>query len=175
MLCLSMATTETRKERLMILTEGDRACMRLVIEKTQAAIESGNWPFGACIARAGQPLAVAHNLVLETLDPMAHAEIVAIRQACAQLGSTDLTGCDIYTSSAPCPMCFSAIYWSGIRRIVYGAHAADYGVLGFEEFAVPPEIMAEIGGIPMEIEAGFMRDENRALFDHYLSKYGKAF
>jgi len=159
----------------MSFSEQDRICMQLVIDKTRAGVEKGNWPFGACIAMYGQPIVVTYNIVLETHDPSAHAEVNAIRQACKQLNTIDLSGYEIYTSCAPCPMCFSAIYWSGIRRIIYGAFPEDYSVLGFISFIVHPEKMAEISHVKLEIKGGLLREENQALFDLYYAKYGKVY
>jgi len=156
----------------MPISEQDHHCMQLVIQKTREGVEKGNWPFGTCIAREGQPVFVAHNIVLETYDPSAHAEVVAIRQACTLLKTIDLSGHTIYTSCAPCPMCFSAIVWSGIRKIIYAAFPEDYSQLGFTSFIVHPEKMVEISQVKMEIEGGLMRKESQELFDLYYTKYG---
>jgi len=159
----------------MAFTEQDQTCMQLVIDKTREGIEKGNWPFGAGIIHNGKPVVVAHNIVLDTHDPTAHAEVNAIRQVCAQLKTIDLSGYEIYTSCAPCPMCFSAIVWSGIRRIIYSAFPEDYSILGFTSFIVHPEKMAEISKVSIEIEGGLMRKESQALFDLYYKKYGKVY
>ena len=134
-----------RRELFMTTEANDRRCMELVIAKTREGIAAGCWPYAACIARDGKPLIVEHNLVLPTNDPTAHGEVVAIRAACRLLGTIDLKGYDIYTNAAPCPMCFTAIYWAGIRRIVYGALPEDSRILGFGDFIIPPEKMARIG------------------------------
>lgn len=159
---------------MISITDKDKAFMRLVIAKTREGIEEGNWPFGACIVQDDELVAIAHNVVLKSNDPSAHAEITAIRAACQHLNTIDLSHCTIYINCAPCPMCFSAIYWSGIRRIVYGAYTEDYGVLGFTKFAIPPEDMVKFSGIDIEIESGCMREANQKLFDRYLTLYGKA-
>ncbi len=159
----------------MSFTASDERMMVQVIAVARQGIEAGNWPFGACVARNGEPLTFAHNRVVADRDPTAHAEILAIRLACQSLGTHDLSGCEIVSSCAPCPMCFSAIYWSGIRRVVYGVYPEDYLKLGFTSFIIPPEKMAETGKVEMTMEGGLLRAENQALFDLYYAKYGKIY
>ena len=88
-------------------------------------------PFGAVIAKDGKVLSTGVNRVTGTNDPTAHAEVVAIREACKVLGSFRLDGCDVYTSCEPCPMCLAAIYWSHCSTIYYGNSAADAARIGF--------------------------------------------
>ena len=157
----------------MDFSESDLRIMQQVIEITRQGIEKGNWPFGASVVKDGELFTIAHNRVVQAKDPTAHAEANAIRLACEKLGTFDLSGCEIVASCAPCPMCFSAIYWSGIRRVVYGAYPPDYALLGFTSFLITPERMAETGKVEMLLEGGLLRDENRALFELYYQKYGK--
>src|SRR5882762_3176133 len=88
-------------------------------------------PFGAVIVKAGQIIGRGCNQVTSTNDPTAHAEIVAIRDACQELGSFRLDGCEIYASCEPCPMCLSAIYWARLGKIFYGATRKDAAAAGF--------------------------------------------
>ena len=97
-------------------------------------------PFGAVIARDGKIVAEGFNQVTSTNDPTAHAEIVAIRRACQALETFDLTGCDIYTSCEPCPMCLSAIYWARIGRIFYANDREDAAKIGFRDDLLYREI-----------------------------------
>jgi tRNA(Arg) A34 adenosine deaminase TadA len=90
-------------------------------------------PFGAVIVMDGQVLATGVNKVTVLNDPTAHAEVVAIREACKKLGTFRLKECDVYTSSEPCPMCLAAIYWSHCRAIYYGNSAADAAKIGFDD------------------------------------------
>ena len=91
-------------------------------------------PFGAVIAdKEGNIVAKGNNMVLQNNDPTAHAEIVAIRDACKNLGTFDLTGCEIYTSCYPCPMCLSAIIWSNIKMVYYGNTKEDAEKIGFRD------------------------------------------
>ena len=102
-------------------------------------------PFGAVIVRDGKVIAEGFNRVTSDNDPTAHAEVTAIRAACAALGTFSLAGCDIYTSCEPCPMCLAAIYWARIDRIFYANTRADAARIGFDddhiyrEIALPPE------------------------------------
>jgi tRNA(Arg) A34 adenosine deaminase TadA len=97
-------------------------------------------PFGAVIVKDGRVMAEGTNLVTATFDPTAHAEIVAIREACRKLGHFQLTGCDLYTSCEPCPMCLGAIYWARPARVFYGASAADAAAAGFDDAFIHDEL-----------------------------------
>jgi tRNA(Arg) A34 adenosine deaminase TadA len=99
----------------------------------QGMRENAGGPFGAVIARNGQILASAWNEVLVSKDPTAHAEIVAIRRACATLGQFSLEGCQIYSSSEPCPMCLAAIFWARLRSIHYAGTRDDAAAVGFDD------------------------------------------
>ncbi len=90
-------------------------------------------PFGAVIVRDGEVVARAHNLVLKTNDPTAHAEIVAIRRAAAKLKRFDLSDCEVYSVAEPCPMCLGAIAWAGIRKVTYGCTRKDAEKIGFRD------------------------------------------
>jgi tRNA(Arg) A34 adenosine deaminase TadA len=90
-------------------------------------------PFGAVIVKDGKVISVGVNRVTTTNDPTAHAEVVAIREACRALGTFRLEGCDVYTSCEPCPMCLAALYWSHCRAIYFGNSAADAARIGFDD------------------------------------------
>lgn len=90
-------------------------------------------PFGAVVARNGEIISRGHNQVLQTNDPTAHAEVVAIRKACAKLGRFSLHDCVLYSSCDPCPMCFSAIHWAKIPRCVYSGSPDDAAAVGFDD------------------------------------------
>ena len=148
----------------------DEEFMRLAIEKARDGVRGGQTPFGACIVRDGQVVACEHNEVWASGDITAHAEMVAIRRACEVLGTIDLSGCVIYSSCEPCPMCFSACHWARIGRIVYGAAISDAREAGFSELSISNEQMAKLGGSGLEIVAGCMAAEARELFDLWLSQ-----
>ena len=97
-------------------------------------------PFGAVVVRAGEIIAEGVNRVTSTNDPTAHAEVVAIREACRKLQLFELKGCEIYASSEPCPMCFGAIYWARLDRVYFGNTAADASKAGFDDSLVYLEI-----------------------------------
>ena len=108
--------------------------MQLALEAARKGMESNmGGPFGAVIVRGGEVIAVAHNEVLGTNDPTAHAEIVAIRRATAKLGRFDISDCEIYSTCEPCPMCLSAIHWAGIRKLYFGADRHDAARGGFDD------------------------------------------
>ena len=90
-------------------------------------------PFGACIVKDGKIIGKGINRVLKDNDPTAHAEIIAIRNACKHIGSYDLSGCELYTSCYPCPMCLSAIIWANIKTIYYGNSKEDAADIGFRD------------------------------------------
>ncbi len=93
-------------------------------------------PFGAVIVKEGHIVAEGVNRVTATNDPTAHAEVVAIREACAKLGFFELKDCELYTSCEPCPMCLGAIYWARLSRIYFGNIAADASKIGFDDSAI---------------------------------------
>jgi guanine deaminase len=97
-------------------------------------------PFGAVVVKDGTIIAEAANNVTGTNDPTAHAEILAIREACRKLGAFELTGCEIYSSCEPCPMCLGAIYWARPDRVYYGNTAADAARAGFDDSFIYDEI-----------------------------------
>ena len=90
-------------------------------------------PFGACIVKEGRVVGVGSNNVISTNDPTAHAEIVAIRDACKNLATYDLSGCEIYATCYPCPMCLSSIIWSNIKKVYYGNTKEDAANIGFRD------------------------------------------
>jgi tRNA(Arg) A34 adenosine deaminase TadA len=142
----------------------DAYYMAHAIAKAREGIERGQTPFGACIVRDGAILALEHNAVWAELDITAHAEIRAIRRACRKLGTIDLSGTVIYSTCEPCPMCFSAIHWAKIDKIVFGARIADAKALGFSELEVSNETLKRLGPSPVEIRGDYRREECLELF-----------
>ena len=90
-------------------------------------------PFGACIVKDGKIIGKGSNHVLEKKDPTAHAEIMAIREACKNINSYDLSGCELYTTCYPCPMCLSATIWANIKKVYYGNLREDAAKIGFRD------------------------------------------
>jgi guanine deaminase len=97
-------------------------------------------PFGAVVVRAGEIIAEAANSVTACNDPTAHAEILAIREACAKLQRFELRGCELYASCEPCPMCLSAIYWARPERVYYASTTEDAAKIGFDDALIYREI-----------------------------------
>ena len=115
-------------------------------------------PFGACIVRKGEIISLGHNTVLAEHDPTCHAEINAIRAASKRLGTHDLSGCDIYSTTEPCPMCFSAIHWANIGNIYYGTNIADVQRIGFNELTISNTQMKKIGQSHVAIHVDVERE-----------------
>lgn len=103
-------------------------------------IESGGGPFGAVVVHAGNIIGEGWNRVTTDLDPTAHAEMVAIRNACRALGRFELRGSLLYTSSEPCPMCLAAIYWARLDGVVYAGSIQDAAVAGFDDVLIGEEL-----------------------------------
>lgn len=105
----------------------------MAIAASNDSVESGSSPFGAVIVKDNNVISVAHNTVVPDSDPTAHAEINAIRMACKKLNTFDLTGCVLYTSCYPCPMCLAAIKWANITVVYYAANKQDADNIGFRD------------------------------------------
>ena len=108
--------------------------MRLAVEEARKGIRAGHGgPFGSVIVRDGEIIASGHNMVVANNDPTCHGEIAAIRTACEKLNTYDLSGCEIYTTGEPCPMCLGACLWANIGKIYYGGTSMDIDALGFRD------------------------------------------
>ena len=114
--------------------------MREAIRLASANVENGGGPFGAVIARGGEIIATGVNRVTANCDPTAHAEVSAIRAAAQKLGTFNLSGCEIYSSCEPCPMCLGAIYWARLDRLFYGNTKADAARIGFDDAFIYKEL-----------------------------------
>jgi guanine deaminase len=129
-------------------------------------------PFGAVVVKEKEVIAEGANRVTSTNDPTAHAEVLAIRAACAKLRVFELHGCEIYTSCEPCPMCLGAIYWARLSRIYFAGAAADASRIGFDDSLIYREIAQPYGqrAIPM---VQMMREEALAVFRAWEEKPNK--
>lgn len=143
-------------------------------EAAQGSAAGDGGPFGAVVVDAdGQILAAAHNHVLSDNDPTAHAEIMAIRAACAKIGSHNLQGCTLYTSCEPCPMCLAAVIWANIGRVVYGCTRDDAAAIGFrDEFIY--DFLAGRGEAPLEM-LELDREACRQVFAAYQRQAGQLY
>ena len=122
------------------LTQADREFMQQAIELSKENVLNGGGPFGAVIVRDGEVIATGTNRVTANNDPTAHAEVNAIRSACAKERTFKLKGCTCYTSCEPCPMCLAALYWAGVERIFYGNTKDDAKAINFDDSFIYDEI-----------------------------------
>lgn len=124
--------------------------MMKAIELSMNSVANGGGPFGAVVVKDGKIVAEGSNCVTLNNDPTAHAEVTTIRKACTALNTFDLSGCEIYTSCEPCPMCLSAIYWARIERIYYGCDKVDAKNIGFDDSFIYEqiELKPELRSIP---------------------------
>ncbi|WP_069660715.1 nucleoside deaminase [Arcticibacter eurypsychrophilus] len=147
--------------------------MRMAISYSRSNIlESLGGPFGAVIVKDNSIIAASQNLVLSTNDPTAHAEISAIRKACQLLKTYDLSGCIIYTSCEPCPMCLGAIYWARLAKIYYANTKHDAAVIGFDDHFIYEELelVKEQRQLPSE---QILEDEAKVVFDLWVQSEKK--
>ncbi len=108
--------------------------MQIAIEEAKAGIHGGEGgPFGCVIVKDEQIIGRGHNQVVKNQDPTCHGEMMAIHDACRNLGSFDLSGCELYTTGQPCPMCLGAIFWANIRKVYYGCNVQDTAEIGFRD------------------------------------------
>ena len=142
--------------------------MQAAIEQARQSIADGQTPFGAVVVRGGELIAGGHNEVWHRTDPTAHAEVVAIQRAAATLKTIDLSGCEMYTTCEPCPMCAAAIHWSRLDAVYYGATIADADGAGFNELTLPAAELYRQGGSGVRIISGVLQAECAALFDAWL-------
>jgi len=132
--------------------------MKIAVNSALAGIQKREGgPFGACIVKNGKVIASAHNQVLKNQDSTCHAEVQAIRIASKKLKSFDLSACEIYSTTEPCPMCFSAIHWARLSKIYYGTSIADVAKRGFNELAVSNALLKKTGGLKIVLHKGFER------------------
>ena len=156
----------------MKTTKEDRKFMGEAIRLANESVHHGGGPFGAVIVKDGKIIAGSSNSVTIDNDPTAHAEVNAIREACRKLGTFDLTGCRIYTSCEPCPMCLGAIYWSHIERIYYGNTRKDARDIDFADDFIYEELEKSLDERTVPI-IPMMRDEALETFRLWREKTDK--
>ena len=156
----------------MQATEQDKEFMREAIRLANESVKCGGGPFGAVVVKDGKIIGGKYNSVTIDKDPTAHAEVNAIREACRNLGTFDLSGCTIYASCEPCPMCLGAIYWSHLGRIFYGNNSRDARDIGFADDFIYEELAKEIKyrSVPM---IPLLRDEAIRSFKLWSEKEDK--
>lgn len=123
-------------------------------------VRNGGGPFGAIVVKGGKIVGEGVNRVTRNNDPTAHAEVVAIRDACEKLGTFQLEGCDIYTSCEPCPMCLGAIYWARPAKVYFAASKEDAADAGFDDAFIYRELELPVFQRSMSIEQGCANEKN---------------
>ena len=146
--------------------------MRRAIQLSLESVKHGGGPFGAVIVKEGKIIAEAANRVTLDNDPTAHAEVNAIRQAARSLDRFDLSGCDIYTSCEPCPMCLGAIYWAHLNHIYYGCNRRDAADAGFDDEFIYEELSLAPAERQKMMEV-LLPDESLAAFRMWKEKKDK--
>src|SRR5579871_1572728 len=137
-----------------MITDLDKGFLKQAVELARQGVLAGKGgPFGCIIVRNGEVIGKGCNGVTSTNDPTAHAEVMAIRDACQRIGDYQLTDCDVYTSCEPCPMCLGALYWARPRRVVYASTRHAAAAAGFDDAFIYEEI-----GLPDA--------QRRLLFEH---------
>ena len=139
--------------------------MRRAIDLSAASNKAdGDRPFGAIVVKDGEIVGEGRNCAGSTCDATAHSEVVAIRDAGARLGTADLSGCEMYTSCEPCPMCAAAIHWARLDEVLFGATIDDAAEAGFNELDLTCSQLYDLGGSGVETRRGVLKSECKALF-----------
>ena len=142
--------------------------MEMAIGEAYRGLRRGaGGPFGAVIVRRGEVIAKGHNEVLKTSNPTRHAEMCAISRAVKKRRTPHFKGVTIYSTTEPCVMCFAAINWAQMDRIVFGTTVSDVKRLGFNELAISNRRLKSLGGGRVELVPGFMKDACRKLLDDW--------
>lgn len=144
--------------------------MALAVDLSAKALDDDvGGPFGAVIVREGQVIGRGRNRVLADGDPTAHAEMLAIRDACRSIGDHRLTGCVVYTSSEPCPMCMAALYWARVDMVLYANVRSEAAAIGFDDEWLYRELAS--GEADRSLRLTWMpSDEARAIFDRWFAR-----
>jgi len=155
------------------MNEQDIAFMRRAIELAQSGVDNDQGgPFGCVVVKDGRIVGEGYNQVTSTNDPTAHAEIVAIRDACRRLKSFQLTDCTVYTSCEPCPMCLGAIYWARPAAIYFAGTREDAAAAGFDDELFYDELDRSNDERQLKLRP-MLRDEAQKVFDNWNQKSNK--
>ena len=155
------------------MTDLDRKFMTRSIELAKIGVETNaGGPFGCVVVKNGEIVGEGNNRVTSTNDPTAHAEVIAIREACKTLNTFQLDGCTIYTSCEPCPMCLGAIYWARPERVFFACTRDDAANIGFDDDFIYQELEKSNDDREMVL-LSLMRDEAFELFNSWAAKTDK--
>ena len=147
--------------------------MRRAIELSVRNVDSGSGgPFGAVVVKDNEIVGEGANEVVARTDPSAHAEVLAIRAACRKLKTFQLTGCDLYTSCEPCPMCMGLIYWARPKSVYYANTAADAARIGFDDAFIYRELALPNAQRSLQMQQ-LLREEAQAAFEGWQKKPNK--
>lgn len=135
--------------------------LREAIRIAEENVRVGGGPFGCVIVKEGHVIARGVNRVTSTNDPTAHAEIVAIREACQTLGTFQLEGCDVYASCEPCPMCFGALYWARPSRVIFAASRSEAATAGFDDEMIYRELPLPLSDRSLPTQQILLDDRHR--------------
>ena len=155
------------------MTEQDEFFMRRAIALAQIGVDKGaGGPFGAVVVKNGEIVGEGYNQVTSTNDPTAHAEVVAIRNACLKLESFQLDECVLYTSCEPCPMCLGAIYWARPKQIFFAATHTDAAAVGFDDSFIYEEIKRPVEERKIT-STNLLHEEGLTIFENWANKTDK--
>lgn len=155
------------------MTEDDKGFMQRAIELSNKAVETNmGGPFGCVVVKDGKIIAEGHNSVTGTNDPTAHAEMVAIRNACKELNTFQLDDCVIYTSCEPCPMCFGAIYWARPKKVYFACTKEDAAEIDFDDQFIYDELDKKSENQKIEF-VNMMRSDANVVFNQWAEKNDK--
>ncbi|MCT7966101.1 nucleoside deaminase [Laspinema sp. D1] len=147
--------------------KSDEDFMRMAIAKAMEGVNQGEDPFGSCIVKDGEVVSCEHNICTSSIDVTAHAEVHAIRAASKKLNTMDLSGCVIYSTCEPCPMCFTAAYWAKLDKIVFGTRIADACAIGFTQLNLSCQELKQFGS-EVELVGDVLKEESLDLFRHWV-------
>lgn len=155
------------------MTDNDRQFMQRAIELARIGVEQNlGGPFGCIVVKDGRVVGEGNNQVTSSNDPTAHAEVIAIREACKALNSFQLGGCIIYTSCEPCPMCLGAIYWARPAKVFYACTRDDAAAIGFDDDFIYQEL-GKTNDSRELVLTNLMRDEALEVFRGWSAKSDK--
>lgn len=156
-----------------MITEKDKEFIKRAIELSKKGMDNNaGGPFGALVVKDNEIIAEGFNKVTSSNDPTAHAEVVAIREACEKLNSFQLEDCVIYTSCEPCPMCLGAIYWARPKAVYYACTKEDAAEIGFDDQFIYEEIETDIGNRKIKF-INLDREGGKQVFNNWKTKEGR--
>jgi len=155
-----------------MLTQRDKDCLRMAVDSAAVSLDDGDGPFGCIIADGKRILGSARNSTVAESNPTAHAEMIAIREACRVFKAENLASSTAYCSCEPCPMCLAALFYAGVTRVVFAATLEDARGFGSGDPLVDADWLNRQAKLGLELIAGPERERAKALFAQYVEKFG---